>query len=228
MKADVLSHRTIAKGMGTSDDIKTAVGLAKVTYTLKYNSSTNKWECTVPSNRYLSHFKTPSVSGVTFTRSGNNLKVSASTYQALLRLEKAGAVKFTKTRNINSKTIEACTPVFLAAKTSTGSSQAKVSYVQGSDPVKGYMAFEGDYGSVTITKTASDANGKTYTATSTANKALNSAVRFKLKASNGNWVNATHDASGKYTYTRHDSAATGAVFALDANGKFTVAGLPIS
>ena len=190
---------------------------------LKYNSSTNKWECTVPSNSYLSHFKTPTVSGVTFSRSGNNLKVSATT-TGLANLEKAGAVKFTKTKAVYASKIEECTPLYL----SSTKSQDKVSYdLKGGDPVKGYMAFEGDYGSVTITKTASDANGKTYTATSTANKALNSAVRFKLKASNGNWVNATRDASGKYTYTRHDSTATGAVFALDANGKFTVAGLPI-
>ena len=217
MKTDILSHRTLASGM--LPDKNTALNAPK---TLKYNSTSNRWECTVASNSYLSQFSLPTVSGVTFTRSGNNLKVSATT-TGVKNLEKAGALKFTKTKAVYATKIEDCTPLYL----SSTKSQDKVSYdLKGGDPVEGYMAFEGAFGNVTITKTAKDAGGKTYTATSSANSTLNSAVTFKIKASNGNWVNATHDSSGKYTFTRSDSTATGQNFKLDSNGKFTVSGLP--
>ena len=233
MKADILSHKDIPTK--TSAD-KTALNLAEATYKLTYNFSTNKWVATVPSNATMKQFDLQeAISGVTVTHSGNNLVFTCSSTAVAKTLANKSYVTLEKNRSKNGNAIEECTPVFLATKSGSSTSQAKVSYYDNPDPVEAYVAFELNDGTMTFTKTATDADGDVYTATEELNKLLNDGAKFKMFQTRGNpydsttWlkVNATKSANGRYVFTSCQSSNSGAGFVLADDGTFSVANLPV-
>ena len=213
MKGDILSHLTIPSG--TSIQAKTAP-----TYELKYNPSNNKFEDTIKSDSNLAQFDFSTLDGVTFQKSGNNIKVTA------IAKAQVGThtITMTKTKAKNSGKIEDCVPLVFRTKNNSAKSQMKVGYISGKDPVQAYFKLNISTGSAHLDKSFVDYFGNTQTATTN----MYQAVRFNLIYSDGSnryYVNAA-GSDGSYTFSSTGSQAQATAFALDGSGSLNVSGLP--
>lgn len=211
MKGDILSHLKIPSG--TSIQSRTAP-----TYELKYNPSNNKFEGTIKSDSNLAQFDFSTLDGVTFQKSGNNIKVTATAKA------KVGThtITMTKTKAKNSGKIEDCVPLVFQTKDNSTKSQMKVGYISGKDPVQAYFKLKISTGSAHLDKSFTDYFGNKQTGTADMYKA----VKFQLACKVGDgykFVKATGK-DGSYSFTDLASQATD----LTPNGKgdIDVTGLP--
>lgn len=211
MKGDILSHLKIPSG--TSIQSRTAP-----TYELKYNPSNNKFEGTIKSDSNLAQFDFSTLDGVTFQKSGNNIKVTATAKA------KVGThtITMTKTKAKNSGKIEDCVPLVFQTKDNSTKSQMKVGYISGKDPVQAYFKLKISTGSAHINKTFTDYFGNAQTATADMYKS----VKFQLacKVGDGYKFVKASGSDGSYSFTDFASQATD----LTPNGKgdIDVTGLP--
>ena len=211
MKGDILSHLKIPSG--TSIQSRTAP-----TYELKYNPSNNKFEGTIKSDSNLAQFDFSTLDGVTFQKSGNNIKVTATAKA------KVGThtITMTKTKAKNSGKIEDCVPLVFQTKDNSTKSQMKVGYISGKDPVQAYIKLKISTGSAHLDKSFTDYFDNKQTGTADMYKA----VKFQLACKVGDsykFVKATGK-DGIYSFTDLASQATD----LTPNGKgdIDVTGLP--
>ena len=223
MKADVLAHGSYPKG--TVDDPKQFI-LGYATYQLKYNKSNCRWETTISMDSTLSQFKLPSVSGVTFTRSGSKLKVSA-TETGRKNLE-GQTLALTKTKAKYANKIEECTPVFLAVKNANNSSQAKVSYTAGEDPVQAYFKLESATGNLKINKQLLTASGQKVNGTAEQYNDILFQLSFLDSDNVRHYLISTKDSDGVYTYanTTTDISSSSSLYRVGADGTLQIKGLP--
>ena len=215
MKGDILSHLKIPSG--TSIQSRTAP-----TYELKYNPSNNKFEGTIKSDSNLAQFDFSTLDGVTFQKSGNNIKVTATAKA------KVGThtITMTKTKAKNSGKIEDCVPLVFQTKDNSTKSQMKVGYISGKDPVQAYFKLKIDMptGNAHLEKNFIDFFGNEETNVADKLKA----VKFNLVMKNGDsdlFIKAT-DSNGKYTFSSTVSQANATDMTLDADGNIHVSGLP--
>lgn len=211
MKGDILSHLKIPSG--TSIQSRTAP-----TYELKYNPSNNKFEGTIKSDSNLAQFDFSTLDGVTFQKSGNNIKVTATAKA------KVGThtITMTKTKAKNSGKIEDCVPLVFQTKDNSTKSQMKVGYISGKDPVQAYIKLKISTGSAHLDKSFTDYFDNKQNATADMYKS----VKFQLACKVGDgykFVKATGK-DGNYSFTDLASQATD----LTPNGKgdIDVTGLP--
>ena len=223
MKADVLAHGSYPKG--TVDDPKQFI-LGYATYQLKYNKSNCRWETTISMDSTLSQFKLPSVSGVTFTRSGSKLKVSA-TETGRKNLE-GQTLALTKTKAKYANKIEECTPVFLAVKNANNSSQAKVSYTAGEDPVQAYFKLTSATGNLKINKQLLTASGQKVNGTAEQYNDILFQLSFLDSDNVRHYLISTKDSDGVYTYanTTTDISSSSSLYRVGADGTLQIKGLP--
>ena len=221
MKADVLSHGNYPKG--TTDNRR---NIANATYQLKYNKSNCRWETTISMDSTLSQFKLPSVSGVTFTRSGSKLKVSA-TETGRKNLE-GQTLALTKTKAKYANKIEECTPVFLAVKNANNSSQAKVSYTAGEDPVQAYFKLTSATGNLKINKQLLTASGQKVNGTAEQYNDILFQLSFLDSDNVRHYLISTKDSDGVYTYanTTTDISSSSSLYRVGADGTLQIKGLP--
>lgn len=221
MKADVLSHGNYPKG--TTDNRR---NIANATYQLKYNKSNCRWETTISMDSTLSQFKLPSVSGVTFTRSGSKLKVSA-TETGRKNLENQ-VLSLTKTKAKYANKIEECTPVFLAVKNANNSSQAKVSYTAGEDPVQAYFKLTSATGNLKINKQLLTASGQKVNGTAEQYNDILFQLSFLDSDNVRHYLISTKDSDGVYTYanTTTDISSSSSLYRVGADGTLQIKGLP--
>lgn len=148
MKADILGHKKIP-----SNTYETEISAANNPKTLTYNPYYNNWSAVITSNSTMTQYDLEnSISGVTVKHSGNNLTITA-TNAAAKTLANMTAVTLKRTKSTSGNAIEECTPIFLATKSGSTTSQAKVSYYDNPDPVKAYVAFElAEGGDLEVTK----------------------------------------------------------------------------
>lgn len=196
MKGDILSHLKIPSG--TSIQSRTAP-----TYELKYNPSNNKFEGTIKSDSNLAQFDFSTLDGVTFQKSGNNIKVTATAKA------KVGThtITMTKTKAKNSGKIEDCVPLVFQTKDNSTKSQMKVGYISGKDPVQAYIKLKIDMptGNADLEKNFIDFFGNEETNVADKLKA----VKFNLVMKNGDsdlFIKAT-GSDGKYTFSSTVSQA---------------------
>ena len=215
MKGDILSHLKIPSG--TSIQSRTAP-----TYELKYNPSNNKFEGTIKSDSNLAQFDFSTLDGVTFQKSGNNIKVTATAKA------KVGThtITMTKTKAKNSGKIEDCVPLVFQTKDNSTKSQMKVGYISGKDPVQAYFKLKIDMptGNADLEKNFIDFFGNEETNVADKLKA----VKFNLVMKNGDsdlFIKAT-GSDGKYTFSSTVSQANATDMTLDADGNIHVSGLP--
>ena len=215
MKGDRLSHLKIPSG--TSIQSRTAP-----TYELKYNPSNNKFEGTIKSDSNLAQFDFSTLDGVTFQKSGNNIKVTATAKA------KVGThtITMTKTKAKNSGKIEDCVPLVFQTKDNSTKSQMKVGYISGKDPVQAYFKLKIDMptGNADLEKNFIDFFGNEETNVADKLKA----VKFNLVMKNGDsdlFIKAT-GSDGKYTFSSTVSQANATDMTLDADGNIHVSGLP--
>ena len=215
MKGDILSHLKIPSG--TSIQSRTAP-----TYELKYNPSNNKFEGTIKSDSNLAQFDFSTLDGVTFQKSGNNIKVTATAKA------KVGThtITMTKTKAKNSGKIEDCVPLVFQTKDNSTKSQMKVGYISGKDPVQAYFKLKIDMptGNADLEKNFIDFFGNEETNVADKLKA----VKFNLVMKNGDsdlFIKAT-GSNGKYTFSSTVSQANATDMTLDADGNIHVSGLP--
>lgn len=215
MKGDILSHLKIPSG--TSIQSRTAP-----TYELKYNPSNNKFEGTIKSDSNLAQFDFSTLDGVTFQKSGNNIKVTATAKA------KVGThtITMTKTKAKNSGKIEDCVPLVFQTKDNSTKSQMKVGYISGKDPVQAYFKLKIDMptGNADLEKNFIDFFGNEETNVADKLKA----VKFNLVMKNGDsdlFIKAT-GSDGKYTFSSTVSQANATNMTLDADGNIHVSGLP--
>ena len=215
MKGDILSHLKIPSG--TSIQSRTAP-----TYELKYNPSNNKFEGTIKSDSNLAQFDFSTLDGVTFQKSGNNIKVTATAKA------KVGThtITMTKTKAKNSGKIEDCVPLVFQTKDNSTKSQMKVGYISGKDPVQAYFKLKIDMptGNAHLEKNFIDFFGNEETNVADKLKA----VKFNLVMKNGDsdlFIKAT-GSNGKYTFSSTVSQANATDMTLDADGNIHVSGLP--
>ena len=223
MKADVLAHGNIPKGMSVTDFGKP---LDNATYQLKYNKSNCRWETTISMDSTLSQFKLPSVSGVTFTRSGSKLKVSA-TETGRKNLENQ-VLSLTKTKAKYANKIEECTSVFLAVKNANNSSQAKISYTDGEDPVEAYFKLESATGNLKINKQLLTASGQKVNGTAEQYNDILFQLSFLDSDNVRHYLISTKDSDGVYTYanTTTDISSSSSLYRVGADGTLVISGLP--
>ncbi|MDO4945890.1 MAG: SpaA isopeptide-forming pilin-related protein, partial [Ruminococcus sp.] len=214
LKVDILKHFDIPKGTSL-------LSRNAPTYKLKYNTSTQKYEGTFTFDSSLSQFSFPSYSGVTFKVSGSDLTVTA-TLEGLEKL-KSGAVTLTKTKAKNCDKIEECVPLFFTVQ-SGRSSQAKVGYMSGSDPVQAYAKFTADTSTLSIKKTFSS-DGKTVSATAAQNSAVTFRI-YKAGTTPTSYINAVKEADGVYSYSAESGTPT--EYQVSADGDLTIKNLPIN
>lgn len=221
MKADVLAHGSYPKG--TVDDPKQFI-LGYATYQLKYNKSNCRWETTISMDSTLSQFKLPSVSGVTFTRSGSKLKVSA-TETGRKNLE-GQTLALTKTKAKYANKIEECTPVFLAVKNPNSTSQAKISYTMKDDPVQAYFKLTSATGNLKINKQLLTASGQKVNGTA---EQYNN-ILFQISHLDSNdvrhYLTATKDSDGVYTYSGSTTDSSKGLYRVGADGTLVIKNLP--
>lgn len=215
MKGDILSHLKIPSG--TSIQSRTAP-----TYELKYNPSNNKFEGTIKSDSNLAQFDFSTLDGVTFQKSGNNIKVTA-TAKAKVGTH---SITMTKTKAKNSGKIEDCVPLVFQTKDNSTKSQMKVGYISGKDPVQAYFKLKIDMptGNADLEKNFIDFFGNEETNVADKLKA----VKFNLVMKNGDsdlFIKAT-GSDGKYTFSSTVSQANATDMTLDADGNIHVSGLP--
>lgn len=215
MKGDILSHLKIPSG--TSIQSRTAP-----TYELKYNPSNNKFEGTIKSDSNLAQFDFSTLDGVTFQKSGNNIKVTATAKA------KVGThtITMTKTKAKNSGKIEDCVPLVFQTKDNSTKSQMKVGYISGKDPVQAYFKLKIDMptGNADLEKNFIDFFGNEETNVADKLKA----VKFNLVMKNGDsdlFIKAT-GSNGKYTFSSTVAQANATDMTLDADGNIHVSGLP--
>ena len=215
MKGDILSHLKIPSG--TSIQSRTAP-----TYELKYNPSNNKFEGTIKSDSNLAQFDFSTLDGVTFQKSGNNIKVTATAKA------KVGThtITMTKTKAKNSGKIEDCVPLVFQTKDNSTKSQMKVGYISGKDPVQAYFKLKIDMptGNADLQKNFIDFFGNEETNVADKLKA----VKFNLVMKNGDsdlFIKAT-GSDGKYTFSSTVSQANATDMTLDTDGNIHVSGLP--
>ena len=211
MKGDILSHLKIPSG--TSIQSRTAP-----TYELKYNPSNNKFEGTIKSDSNLAQFDFSTLDGVTFQKSGNNIKVTA------IAKAKVGThtITMTKTKAKNSGKIEDCVPLVFQTKDNSTKSQMKVGYISGKDPVQAYFKLKTSTGSAHLDKSFTDYFDNKQTATADMYKA----VKFQLVRKVGDsykFVKATGK-DGSYSFTDLASQATD--LTPNNKGDIDVTGLP--
>ena len=223
MKADVLAHGSYPKGTSVTDFGKP---LDNATYQLKYNKSNCRWETTISMDSTLSQFKLPSVSGVTFTRSGSKLKVSA-TETGRKNLE-GQTLALTKTKAKYANKIEECTPVFLAVKNANNSSQAKVSYTAGEDPVQAYFKLTSATGNLKINKQLLTASGQKVNGTAEQYNDILFQLSFLDSDNVRHYLISTKDSDGVYTYanTTTDISSSSSLYRVGADGTLVIKGLP--
>lgn len=223
MKADVLAHGNIPKGMSVTDFGKP---LDNATYQLKYNKSNCRWETTISMDSTLSQFKLPSVSGVTFTRSGSKLKVSA-TETGRKNLENQ-VLSLTKTKAKYANKIEECTPVFLAVKNPNSTSQAKISYTMKDDPVQAYFKLESATGNLKINKQLLTASGQKVNGTAEQYNDILFQLSFLDSDNVRHYLISTKDSDGVYTYanTTTDISSSSSLYRVGADGTLVISGLP--
>lgn len=222
MKADVLSHGSYPKGTVNN---RFFVG-SNTTYQLKYNKSNCRWETTISMDSALSQFKLPSVSGVTFTRSGSKLKVSA-TETGRKNLENQ-VLSLTKTKAKYANKIEECTSVFLAVKNANNSSQAKISYTDGEDPVEAYFKLESATGNLKINKQLLTASGQKVNGTAEQYNDILFQLSFLDSDNVRHYLISTKDSDGVYTYanTTTDISSSSSLYRVGADGTLQIKGLP--
>lgn len=211
MKGDILSHLKIPSG--TSIQSRTAP-----TYELKYNPSNNKFEGTIKSDSNLAQFDFSTLDGVTFQKSGNNIKVTATAKA------KVGThtITMTKTKAKNSGKIEDCVPLVFQTKDNSTKSQMKVGYISGKDPVQAYIKLKISTGSAHLDKSFTDYFDNKQTGTADMYKA----VKFQLAYKDGNsykFVKASGK-DGSYSFTDLASQATD--LTPNNKGDIDVTGLP--
>ena len=222
MKADVLSHGSYPKGTVNN---RFFVG-SNTTYQLKYNKSNCRWETTISMDSALSQFKLPSVSGVTFTRSGSKLKVSA-TETGRKNLENQ-VLSLTKTKAKYANKIEECTSVFLAVKNANNSSQAKISYTDGEDPVQAYFKLTSATGNLKINKQLLTASGQKVNGTAEQYNDILFQLSFLDSDNVRHYLISTKDSDGVYTYanTTTDISSSSSLYRVGADGTLQIKGLP--
>lgn len=221
MKADVLQHGNYPKG--TVDDQKQFI-LGYATYALKYNKSTCRWETTISMDSTLSQFKLPSVSGVTFTKSGSKLKVSAT--EAGRKNVENKALSLTKTKAKYASKIEECTPVFLAVKNGSNASQAKVSYTQGEDPVEAYFKLTASTGNLKINKQLLTSDGQKVNGTAEQYNSILFQISHLDSDGTRHYLTSTKDSDGHYTYSGSTTDDTKGLYRVGADGTLEIKGLP--
>lgn len=224
MKEEVLSHSNLPKGTASNND---SLSLAKATYDLKYNKSNMKWETTVAMNSELSKFTAKSISGVSFSVDGNNLKVSA-TNAGLQNLKNSnGVITFNKTKGKYVSTIDKCSPLLLVTKTGNNPNQMKVSYYDRDDPVSAFIKLVSDTGTVVINKTFT-ANDIEIAGTASQYNSVLFQISHKDKDGNSVYLKADKNSDGVYTYTGYttDVSSSAGFYRVGQNGKLTVKNLP--
>lgn len=221
MKADVLAHGSYPKGTSVTDFGKP---LDNATYQLKYNKSNCRWETTISMDSTFSQFKLPSVSGVTFTRSGSKLKVSA-TETGRKNLE-GQTLALTKTKAKYANKIEECTPVFLAVKNANNSSQAKVSYTAGEDPVQAYFKLTSATGNLKINKQLLTASGQKVNGTAEQYNDILFQISYLDSDGTRHYLTSTKDSDGVYTYSGSTTDSSKGLYRVGADGTLVIKNLP--
>lgn len=219
MKADVLQHGNFPKG--TSNFPK---NLANATYALKYNKSTCRWEATISMDSSLSQFSLPKIEGVTFTKSGNKLKISA-TEKGRRNVENK-VLSLTKTKARYASKIEECTPVFLAVKNGSNASQAKVSYTQGEDPVEAYFKLTAETGDLKLNKQLLTSGGQKVSGTAEQYNSVLFQISHLDSDGTRHYLTSTKDSDGHYTYSGSTTDETKGLYRVGADGTLVISGLP--
>ena len=220
MKADVLQHGNYPKGTVNN---KFFVG-KNTTYALKYNKSTCRWETTISMDSSISQFTLPKVSGVTFTKSGSKLKVSAT--EAGRKNVENKALSLTKTKAKYASKIEECTPVFLAVKNGSNASQAKVSYTQGEDPVEAYFKLTASTGNLKINKQLLTSDGQKVNGTAEQYNSILFQISHLDSDGTRHYLTSTKDSDGHYTYSGSTTDDTKGLYRVGADGTLEIKGLP--
>ena len=220
MKADVLQHGNYPKGTVNN---KFFVG-KNTTYALKYNKSTCRWETTISMDSSISQFTLPKVSGVTFTKSGSKLKVSAT--EAGRKNVENKALSLTKTKAKYASKIEECTPVFLAVKNGSNASQAKVSYTQGEDPVEAYFKLTASTGNLKINKQLLTSDGQKVNGTAEQYNSILFQISHLDSDGTRHYLTSAKDSDGHYTYSGSTTDDTKGLYRVGADGTLEIKGLP--
>ena len=221
MKADVLQHGNYPKGTVKDDS---TLSLIKATYKLKYNKSTCRWETTISMDSSLSQFSLPKIKGVTFTKSGNKLKISA-TEKGRRNVENK-VLSLTKTKAKYANKIEECTPVFLAVKNGSNASQAKVSYTQGEDPVEAYFKLTASTGNLKINKQLLTSDGQKVNGTAEQYNSILFQISHLDSDGTRHYLTSTKDSDGHYTYSDSTTDDTKGLYRVGADGTLEIKGLP--
>ena len=221
MKADVLQHGNYPKGTVKDDS---TLSLIKATYKLKYNKSTCRWETTISMDSSISQFTLPKVSGVTFTKSGSKLKVSAT--EAGRKNVENKALSLTKTKAKYASKIEECTPVFLAVKNGSNASQAKVSYTQGEDPVEAYFKLTSATGNLKINKQLLTSDGQKVNGTAEQYNSILFQISHLDSDGTRHYLTSAKDSDGHYTYSGSTTDDTKGLYRVGADGTLEIKGLP--
>ena len=221
MKADVLQHSNVPSGTSKLDYGKP---LGNATYALKYNKSTCRWETTISMDSSISQFTLPKVSGVTFTKSGSKLKVSAT--EAGRKNVENKVLSLTKTKAKYASKIEECTPVFLAVKNGSNASQAKVSYTQGEDPVEAYFKLTASTGNLKINKQLLTSDGQKVNGTAEQYNSILFQISHLDSDGTRHYLTSTKDSDGHYTYSDSTTDDTKGLYRVGADGTLVISGLP--
>ena len=221
MKADVLQHSNVPSGTSKLDYGKP---LGNATYALKYNKSTCRWETTISMDSSISQFTLPKVSGVTFTKSGSKLKVSAT--EAGRKNVENKVLSLTKTKAKYASKIEECTPVFLAVKNGSNASQAKVSYTQGEDPVEAYFKLTASTGNLKINKQLLTSDGQKVNGTAEQYNSILFQISHLDSDGTRHYLTSTKDSDGHYTYSGSTTDDTKGFYRVGADGTLVISGLP--
>ena len=220
MKADVLQHGNYPKGTSGTDFGKP---LDKATYQLKYNKSTCRWEATINMDSSISQFTLPKVSGVTFTKSGSKLKISAT--EAGRKNLEGQILALTKTKAKYANKIEECTPVFLAVKNGS-SSQAKISYTQGEDPVEAYFKLTAATGNLKINKQLLTSSGQKVNGTAEQYNSILFQISHLDSDGARHYLTSTKDSDGVYTFSGSTTDSGKGLYRVGADGTLVINDLP--
>ena len=141
IKAQILTHYTIPSFTTGDTD---AVSAKKLT--LKYNFATGKYEGSVTDTKGVLSGYTFSSPGVTFTRSGNTLKISTS------KILDGITVTGERTSNTYCNALPALVAIYCV-----GSDQTTAMAINRKDPVNAYFSLETEsVGNIKIVKTSED------------------------------------------------------------------------
>ncbi len=221
MKEEMLSHYDIPKGMSVTDFGKP---LDNATYQLKYNKSNCRWETTISMDSTLSQFKLPSVSGVTFTRSGSKLKVSA-TETGRRNLDSSGAISISKVKGKYVKTITECSPLILSGSNAQEMISSDYNNI---DPIQAYFKLESATGNLKINKQLLTASGQKVNGTAEQYNDILFQLSFLDSDNVRHYLISTKDSDGVYTYanTTTDISSSSSLYRVGADGTLQIKGLP--